>query len=36
MDEDKYGCSNGKNFGKSILPLFAFQLILKYVKKTEK
>lgn len=35
IDEDKYGCSNGKNIGKSILPLLAFQLLLKYEKKED-
>ena len=35
IEEDKFGCSNGRNIGKSILPLFAFQLLQKYEKKKD-
>ena len=33
IKENKYGCSNGRNIGKSILPLFAFQQLQIYEKK---
>ena len=33
--EDEFGCSEGKNIGKAILPLFAFNLLGKYEKMDE-
>lgn len=32
-EEDEFGCSEGRNIGKAILPLFAFNLLREYEEK---